>query len=451
MINDGKFYAQYFIGWPALMAPGVWVGAAGYMNALYSALTVPPLFAIARRMGGTSAARVAILLFARIPHAHGRRRDRDVAPVVLDGARLDGLVLLPVAGAARAPGGRTRGSRSSSASRSSSGRRPPSEPGCRSSLRGSECDAPAAARERPCRRRVRRARRRAWRPSSSASTSRRTARLCLSSYASMQAYMREVNYPNVGWSARAPADGLGSFMLPNRHVGKALASYDRRADRLVFDLFGSAAGACCWSRWPASRGPHGSPGGAPSVSWRSISSWSTRASTRSARCTTTRCRCPCCCWPAPARPGSPIAGWTTRAAASLKACPAVGPRPRSSPSLVVVSLAGFVPVRLGTVKRIADNVNMPADAVRQARISNAVIFTAGLFTPQQCIAPTRHFAYFRPNNDPGAHQRHSLGEPPRLGSGPRIDAILSWPDRIPAAVGRLPRQTDSPVDGPRNA
>jgi hypothetical protein len=69
-------------------------------------------------------------------------------------------------------------------------------------------------------------------------------------------------------------------------------------------------------------------------------------------------------------------------------------------SLVVVSLAGFVPVRLGTLKRVADNANMPSDAIRQARISNAVIFIAGLFTPQECIAPTHHFGYFRPNNDP---------------------------------------------------
>src|SRR5262249_28644486 len=42
MINDGHLYAAYFLGWPALMAPGVWFGAPDKMNALYAALTVPP-------------------------------------------------------------------------------------------------------------------------------------------------------------------------------------------------------------------------------------------------------------------------------------------------------------------------------------------------------------------------------------------------------------------------
>ena len=68
---------------------------------------------------------------------------------------------------------------------------------------------------------------------------------------------------------------------------------------------------------------------------------------------------------------------------------------------VLVSLIGFVPVRLHALEIIASNVNAPDDALKARGISHAVIFTAGLFVDEQCIAPTRHFVYFRPNNDPG--------------------------------------------------
>lgn len=67
MINDGKYYSQYFLGWPALMLPGVFVGAAGYMNAIYSALTIPPLYGAARRITSRRWARVVTLLYLAAP------------------------------------------------------------------------------------------------------------------------------------------------------------------------------------------------------------------------------------------------------------------------------------------------------------------------------------------------------------------------------------------------
>ena len=67
MINDGHFYAQYFLGWPALMAPGLWLGVDGYMNALYAGLTVPPLFLVLRRLGDRSLARLGIVLYLASP------------------------------------------------------------------------------------------------------------------------------------------------------------------------------------------------------------------------------------------------------------------------------------------------------------------------------------------------------------------------------------------------
>jgi hypothetical protein len=67
MINDGRLYPMYPMGWPILMAPGVLLGAAGYMNALYSALTVPAVYIAAREIGSARIARASVLLFVSSP------------------------------------------------------------------------------------------------------------------------------------------------------------------------------------------------------------------------------------------------------------------------------------------------------------------------------------------------------------------------------------------------
>ena len=67
MINDGKFYSQYFLGWPALLAPGVALGAPGLMNPVYSALTVPPIFFTLRRLGGRRCAVIGAMIFLSAP------------------------------------------------------------------------------------------------------------------------------------------------------------------------------------------------------------------------------------------------------------------------------------------------------------------------------------------------------------------------------------------------
>lgn len=67
MVNDGHLYAAYFLGWPALMVPGVGLGCTGLMNAVYSALTVPPLFLVARRLTSSFWAKVGILLYLLSP------------------------------------------------------------------------------------------------------------------------------------------------------------------------------------------------------------------------------------------------------------------------------------------------------------------------------------------------------------------------------------------------
>jgi hypothetical protein len=67
MINDGRLFPQYFWGWPALLAPGVWLHATGFMNAFYSTLTVFPLYYGLRRLAGRSGATVAVILFLASP------------------------------------------------------------------------------------------------------------------------------------------------------------------------------------------------------------------------------------------------------------------------------------------------------------------------------------------------------------------------------------------------
>mgnify|MGYP002641529492 CR=1 FL=1 len=67
LVNDGRYFAQYFLGWPALMLPGTLLGLSGWMNALYSALTVPGLFLILRRLCGRGGARLGVLLYLAAP------------------------------------------------------------------------------------------------------------------------------------------------------------------------------------------------------------------------------------------------------------------------------------------------------------------------------------------------------------------------------------------------
>jgi hypothetical protein len=67
VINDGRFYTQYPLGWPLLMVPGLLVGLSGYMNAVYSALTIPPLFLVIRRHIGSRWARLGAILWVLAP------------------------------------------------------------------------------------------------------------------------------------------------------------------------------------------------------------------------------------------------------------------------------------------------------------------------------------------------------------------------------------------------
>ncbi|MBN1609746.1 MAG: hypothetical protein JW940_24145 [Polyangiaceae bacterium] len=63
MVNNGKYYSQYFLGWPALMVPGVLVGIPKHIGALYSGALVVGLFLTVRRVVGVAWARLATVVY----------------------------------------------------------------------------------------------------------------------------------------------------------------------------------------------------------------------------------------------------------------------------------------------------------------------------------------------------------------------------------------------------
>jgi hypothetical protein len=67
MINDGRLYPVYFLGWPALLAIGELIDAPGLVNPVLSALTVPALLRILRHFVGPAWAMGGILLFLSSP------------------------------------------------------------------------------------------------------------------------------------------------------------------------------------------------------------------------------------------------------------------------------------------------------------------------------------------------------------------------------------------------
>jgi hypothetical protein len=67
LVNDGKQYTQYFLGWPAMLLPFLLAGLAGLANPAYFALTVPAVFLILRRLSSPLWARAGALLLIASP------------------------------------------------------------------------------------------------------------------------------------------------------------------------------------------------------------------------------------------------------------------------------------------------------------------------------------------------------------------------------------------------
>jgi hypothetical protein len=67
VVDNGRTYTQYFLGWPALWAPFVRLGIPSLANPLFHALTVPAVLAVLHRVVRPGLARVGTLLFACAP------------------------------------------------------------------------------------------------------------------------------------------------------------------------------------------------------------------------------------------------------------------------------------------------------------------------------------------------------------------------------------------------
>ncbi len=67
LINDGKLYAQYFLGWPALLAVGLALGISQFINPLLFAGAIPAVAWATSRLAGRRAGWLAALLFAASP------------------------------------------------------------------------------------------------------------------------------------------------------------------------------------------------------------------------------------------------------------------------------------------------------------------------------------------------------------------------------------------------
>lgn len=69
MVNDGEYYSQYFLGWPALLAPFAWIDLPELANPVYSAVSVVGLFLLVRQCANSSSAKGATALYLASPFA----------------------------------------------------------------------------------------------------------------------------------------------------------------------------------------------------------------------------------------------------------------------------------------------------------------------------------------------------------------------------------------------
>ena len=67
LINDGKMYGQYFLGWPLLLAVGVKLGLPWLINPLLSGVTAIAVFLVGRAFWSAAWGRVAVVVFLGSP------------------------------------------------------------------------------------------------------------------------------------------------------------------------------------------------------------------------------------------------------------------------------------------------------------------------------------------------------------------------------------------------
>ena len=397
MINDGHLYGQYFIGWPALMVPGVWVGGAGIMNAVYSALTVPALFLVARRLAGGTSAKVAILLYL-------------ASPMLMVGAATELAHTSCLMALAWMTWFFLRSQDESAPWWSHTGValffglafliRPSSALAIalpmlvwwmsgRFMQRGRRLAVSVVAFLLP-----------ALLLASVFLTVNKVQNgsFRMSGYQRYLIYMKENGYRFSEWTDEAVEQSKfrfdqSSLLEIPLHAWFVLV-------RLNFDLFGWPSSLLfiwfaglrrqAWLHWLAlisflvlhlclvpfdsgidSFGPVHYFETAWPILLLTVLGLRALCESASAR------------------------RWGCTVRVPLAYLP-----PAWMSALVLVALAGYVPVRFGALARMADNINMPSEAVSRAGLHKAVVFAPEPFAPNCRSAPTRHFVFFRPNNDP---------------------------------------------------
>ncbi len=397
MINDGHLYAQYFIGWPALMVPGVWLGCVGMMNPVYSALTVPALFLVARRLAGSAWAKVAVLLYLASPMLMvGAATELAHTSCLMALAWMTWFFLCSQdelapwwshAGVAFCFGLAFL-IRPTSAF-------PIALPVLvawalgRCAQRGRRLVASVAGFLLPAL---------LLAGVFLSVNNAQNGSFRISGYQRYRAYLKENGYRFSGWN-----EELVERSTPGLH--RSLVEIPSQAwsvvVRLNFDLFGWPSSLLfiwfaglrrqAWLHWLALLGflalhlflvpfDAGIDSFGPihyfEMAWP-ILLLTVLGLRRLWQGTRAR------------RPGR-----------VFRRVPVAYLPPAWTAALVLVALAGYVPVRFGAIARIADNVNMPREAVSQAGLHKAVVFAPEPFAPNCRSTPTRHFVFFPPNNDP---------------------------------------------------
>lgn len=390
MINDGRFYAGYFVGWPAIAALGALVGAPGYVNALLAGLTVPPLWGLARRLAGRRVALFVAALGATAPML--------VVGAATELSHTSCLCLLTWCAWAvvrsRGPGA-ARGFDVLAAA----------------AFAGAFCVRPLSAlaiglpylaawlrsvwRDRP-RRLVRLA---AFALPSGALAAAflgvnavQNGSPLLTAYDRLLAYQAENGWRFAAFSRESSAQ-FGNFRIAGWRP--ALANSAIAALRLGVNLFG----------WPLSYALAVFAAGArrallPAASLGLFFALHLFVSD----------------------PGIdtfgpvhyfetalPILLLTAVGARRLVALarrrrgarsPAAATSRALGPALLVVAVLGYWPVEIGALRRIADTLVLPGEAVEAAGLHDAVVFSPRPWAPTCRCAPTDHWVFFRPNNDP---------------------------------------------------
>ncbi|MCZ6782286.1 MAG: hypothetical protein O7G30_03165 [Proteobacteria bacterium] len=383
MVNDGSLYAHYFIGWPALLSPGVIFGATGYMNSLYSAVTVPAVFLSMRRFVGSSWAKASVVVFffspmlmvaASTEMAHTtcfgaiawatwfclRSRDESAPWWSHFGFALSLCIAFFI--------------------------RPTTALGLGAPLLAAWGYA-------------------AWNATPTSRRSTAIASFVLPSIVMAALFLAANTVQNgsafqTAYDAAQNYEEANGFRFAGLVPGEVLPNFDFSNPRKALEntALGLLRLNCALFGWPLGlalvflalrvRGA--------GIFWAMAAGFLvthffvlTPGIDTFGPVYYTELG-----WPALAlsiagfkKLGARSEGGAERAAVLLAV-------------LIAITSLCYIPVRFGALHKISENINLPFDALKKSGVSNAVVFYIRPWTVQRLISPTRHFVFWRPNNDP---------------------------------------------------